>query len=162
MNILYLSSGRIWKSSGNSIQVLAELRELQARGHQADLLLMPHRSLGEADQRDLDALRRELAGWGSRLHTIPLLSDTRVWLQPLLMSWYALRLAPLARTYDLVQAHDMRTAGICAQVRRWGAAKRFIYDIHGAALAEGVFGGHLVAVLSPRSRSAPRARSPEL
>lgn len=144
MKILYLSSGRIWKSSGNSIQVLAELRELQARGHQADLLLMPHRSLGEADRKDLECLRQELQGWGCGLHTLNLVSDSRVWLQPLLMEMYARQLAPLARQYDLLQAHDMRTAGLGARVRRLGAARRFIYDIHGAALAEGVFGGHLV------------------
>ncbi len=144
MKILYLSSGRIWKSSGNSIQVLAEVRELQSRGHQTDLLLMPHRSLGAADRRDLAALRRELEGWGCGLRTVKLISDSRVWLQPLLMELYARQLAPLAREYDLVQAHDMRTAALAARVRRMGAARRFIYDIHGAALAEGVFGGHLV------------------
>ncbi|MFA7329612.1 MAG: glycosyltransferase family 4 protein [Candidatus Delongbacteria bacterium] len=143
MKILYLSSGRIWKSSGNSIQVLAEIQELVARGHQADLLLMPHRKLVDAERLALESLRQELAGWGSRLRTLDLLSDSRVWLQPLLMEVYARQLAPMAREYDLVQAHDMRTAGICARVRSMGAARRFIYDIHGAALAEAVFGGSL-------------------
>jgi glycosyltransferase involved in cell wall biosynthesis len=148
MKILYLSSGRLWQSSGNSIQVFAEIKELLARGHETHLLLMPHRQL-DATQREAFAnLRREVESWGSRLLEIPLLSDQQPWLQPPLMLWYSRQLARIAQDYDILQAHDMRTAALAARCRRSGAARHFIYDMHGAALAEGVFNGSL-QVTSP-------------
>lgn len=143
MKILYLSSGSLWKSSGNSIQVFSEIRELIRRGHPTHLLLLPHYRLGAADRRAVEALRSEVEGWGSRLLEIPLLSDSQVRLQPLLMAWYARQLRRIAPAYDLLQAHDMRTAALAARARRAGKVRRFIYDVHGTALAEGVFAGNL-------------------
>jgi glycosyltransferase involved in cell wall biosynthesis len=144
MKILYISSGSLWRSSGNSIQVFSEIRQLIRRGHPTHLLLMPHQRLGAADRRAVEVLRSELEGWDSCLLEIPLLSDGQAWLQPLLMAWYAHQLRRIAPDYDLLQAHDMRTAALAARVRRGGVARRFIYDVHGAALAEGVFAGSLL------------------
>ncbi len=142
MKILYMTSGDMWKLTGNSIQVIDELKNLCKMGHSVNLLIFPHRSLIPHIREDLDRLRNSLGEVGAELHIVPLLMDSISRFLNWQLLYYSSRIRRLLKRgdYDLVSAHDIRTSAFAACVKRsMGKRIHMVYDMHGAGIAEALF-----------------------
>ncbi len=146
MKILYVTSGAMWKTSGNSIQVLDELEELNRNGHQVDLLLLVHRSLPRALESELANLRSRLQASSSRLHIQTLMRDQLTPFPSLQLTAQAWQLSRLVKRegYELVSGHTIRSGLIAARSKRlFASCKHVAYDMHGVGIAEEIYSGRL-------------------
>ncbi len=144
MKILYITSGMLWKISGNSIQITDEIRALKRAGHDVDVLLMPIRSILASNREAILAFRKqlEMEGVNVLLKTIPFFR-IRPFPQ-LILSLRAFLIHQIVkkRKYDIISAHTIWTGAACAKLRsRIPGFPRLVYDIHGAFEPEMIFNG---------------------
>ena len=139
MKILYLSNGALWKMSGNTIQILDEIRALRTSGHEVDLLIMPHRRQLQKIEGDLQQLRQSLEEIGAQFFILPRVSDNSRFFPSLQLHWYGSRIWKLYCDghYELLSAHTIGTARIANWLKKRHQARiKTAYDMHGAGLAE--------------------------
>jgi glycosyltransferase involved in cell wall biosynthesis len=142
MKILYMTSGEVWKLTGNSIQILDEMKHLRANGHHVDLLILPHYRQLSAIQAEISALRSTMEDMGAELLQCPLLMGSLIRFSRLQILYHALRIKLMIRNrnYDLVSSHDIRTAAIAVKLKSFSRGSlRIAYDMHGAGIAEAIY-----------------------